>query len=80
MRLFRQNMMQAYDIDSSMESHIAYLFQPTRNYKLGAYRGKHVLERHLGTYVSTEQFIQIMKDLGYNPNKYDNFKLKERKL
>jgi len=63
-----------------MDSHIAHLFQPTRAYKLGAYRGKHVLEKHLGTYISTEQFIAIMNDLGHKHNKYENFKFKERKF
>jgi hypothetical protein len=63
-----------------MDSHIEYLFQPTSTYILGAYRGKHVLERHLGTYVSNDQFIQIMKDLGHKHNKKEQFKFKERKF
>jgi len=62
-----------------MEAHIQHCFEPCRNYNLGAYRGKHVLERHLGSYVSNEQFIKIMNDLGYKHNKREMFKFKERK-
>jgi len=54
------------------------LFLPSATYQLGAYRGKHVLERHLGTYVSNQEFINIMKGLGYTMNKNEKFKVKER--
>ena len=63
-----------------MDEHITHLFRPTATYNLGAYRGKHVLEKHLGHYVSTSDFINIMKDLGYTMNKHQQFKVKERKI
>ena len=60
-----------------MESVIKKLFKPVSTYTLGSYRGKHVLEKELKTYVSEEQFIKLMTEMGYKMNKKQQFKLKE---
>lgn len=62
---------------SSMEAIILKLFKPVSVYTLGSYRGKHVLEKELKTYVSEEQFIKLMTQMGYKMNKDQRFKLKE---
>lgn len=64
-------------IMSSMEAIVSKLFKPVSVYTLGSYRGKHVLEKELKTYVSEEQFIKLMTQMGYKMNKDKRFKLKE---
>ena len=59
-----------------MDVIIATLFKPVSTYTLGAYRGKHVLEKKLKAYVSEEDFIALMTELGYKTNKHNQFKLK----
>jgi hypothetical protein len=56
---------------------LSKIFKPVSTYTLGSYRGKHVLERELKTYVSEEQFIKLMTELGYKMNNKNQFKLKE---
>jgi len=58
---------------------IRTLFKPVSIYTLGAYRGKHVLENKIGRYVSEEEFIKLMTDLGYKMNSRNQFKLAEYK-
>jgi hypothetical protein len=41
------------------------LFEPCYHYKLGTYRGKHILENELKRYVSEGEFIDIMVGYGY---------------
>jgi len=41
------------------------LFEPCYHYKLGTYRGKHILEDKLKRYVSEGEFIDIMIEYGY---------------
>jgi hypothetical protein len=35
--------------------------------------GKHIIEKHMNEYVSKDEFILMMKDLGYNSNKYQEY-------
>jgi hypothetical protein len=58
---------------------IRTLFKPVSTYTLGAYRGKHILENKIGRYVSEDEFIKIMKDLGYKMNSKNQFKIAEYK-
>ena len=60
-----------------MEAIVLQLFKPTSVYTLGSYRGKHVLEKALNTYISEDKFITLMQTLGYKMNKNHRFKLKE---
>ena len=62
---------------SSMEAIISTLFKPVSVYTLGSYRGKHILEKALKTYVSEDKFIQLMTQMGYKMNNKNKFKLKE---
>jgi hypothetical protein len=43
---------------------------------LNAYTGKHILEKIIGRYVSKEEFIEIMTERGFPPNKKNKFRLK----
>jgi len=57
-----------------MNQTIQTLFYPTKKItknNIHAYRGKHILEKHLGKYVSTEEFEKLMRDLGYEPRRTD---------
>ena len=42
-----------------------FIFDESRCYKLGAYFGKHILEKYLGYYVSENEFIAFMLVRGY---------------
>ena len=53
------------------------LFEPSYRYKLGTYRGKHILENELKRYVSEGEFIDIMIEYGYT---YKNGKLKAKHI
>ena len=53
------------------------LFEPCYHYKLGTYRGKHILEDELKRYVSEKEFIDIMIEYGFV---YKNGKLKARHI
>ena len=35
--------------------------------------GKHIIEKYMNEYVSKDEFILMMKDLGYKPNKYQEY-------
>ena len=61
-----------------IEAIVLHLFKPVSVYTLGSYRGKHVLEKALNTYISEEKFISLMQTFGYKMNKNNRFKLKER--
>ena len=62
-----------------MEDILRKLFKPTRTYQLGSYRGKHLLEKEIKSYISEDEFIQIMEANGYDC-KDNHFKVKEKKL
>ena len=59
-----------------MENFVKKLFYPTTYFKktgwdrnITAYSGKHYLERHLGKYLSTEDFQNLMELLGHKEGK-----------
>ena len=58
---------------------ISELFEPTKTYILGSYRGKHILEEYLGEYISEEDFIKIMIENGFKCNKKGQLNCRERK-
>jgi hypothetical protein len=60
-----------------MKEVIDKLFEPCYHYKLGTYRGKHILEDELKRYVSEKEFIDIMIEYGFV---YKNGKLKARHI
>ena len=35
--------------------------------------GKHIIEKYIDEYVSKDEFIMMMKELGYNSNKYQEY-------
>ena len=35
--------------------------------------GKHIIEKYMGEYVSRDEFIIMMNELGYNLNKYQEY-------
>lgn len=59
---------------------IPILFKRIPCYKLGSYQGKHIVEKHLNTYISNGEFIIAMILSGYIFKKIDglncNFKAK----
>ena len=70
-----------------MEKLVNTLFYPTKNLKkagwgrnITAYGGKHYMEAHLGTYVSSEEFEILMEKLGHKQNeKQGMYYLRPRK-
>lgn len=56
-------------------------FEPTETYNTGSYPAKHILERNAPnwTYVTDEQFISLMKQIGYKTNKKNQLKIKPKK-
>ena len=60
-----------------MKEVINKLFEPCYHYKLGTYRGKHILEDELKRYVSEKEFIDIMIEYGFV---YKHGKLKARHI
>ena len=70
-----------------MEKLVNTLFYPTKNLKKGgwgrnitSYQGKHYMEKHLGTYVSSEEFQILMEKLGHKRNeKQGMYYLRPRK-
>lgn len=60
-----------YCNDCNKRQRFLHVFDESRSYTLGAYFGKHILEKWLGYYVSEDQFIAFMKRHGFifNENK-----------
>ena len=44
---------------------IPYMLVPHKSNTISSYRLKHLLERHMNEYVSNEEMIVAMKQLGY---------------
>ena len=56
------------------------VFEPSRKYELGEYYGKHIYERKLGYYISTEEFVELMKKHYKYKNNYFQARLKRNNL
>ena len=56
-------------------------FEPTKTYNTGSYHAKHILERNAPnwSFVTDEQFIILMKQIGYKTNKKNQLKIKPKK-
>jgi hypothetical protein len=54
-----------YCEDCDKRQRFMHIFDESSCYKLGAYFGKHILEKHLGYYVSETEFIAFMLVRGY---------------
>jgi hypothetical protein len=52
---------------------------PLKNYKLGAYRMKHIYESATNIYLTEDQFIELMVSNGYRCNKRNEFMFSEKK-
>ena len=44
-----------------------------KNCKVYPAYGKHIIEKYMDEHVSKDEFILMMKDLGYNSNKYQEY-------
>ena len=49
-------------------------YKPIKNYKIGAYLMKHDYEKYFNTYISEDDFIEIMNSYGYKHNRRNQFK------
>lgn len=57
-----------YCVDCYKRQRFLNIFQESSRYELGAYFGKHLLEKYLGYYISEQIFISYMVLRGYKFN------------
>ena len=69
-----------YCLDCWKRQQFLHIFNESKCYELGAYYGKHLLEKYLGYYISENTFIAFMLVRGYrfNENKR-SFRVKVNK-
>lgn len=69
-----------YCEDCFKRQRFMFIFDESNCYKLGAYFGKHILEKHLGYYISENDFIMFMLKQGYKfDEKKRSFRVKINK-